>query len=63
MDGSPVEVVKDVGEDEVEERPELCQVVLQRGPREQQTVGCVVRLEGSVSVSVCVCVCACVCGQ
>ena len=44
MDSSPVEVVKDVGEDEVEERPELCQVVLQRGPREQETVGCVVRL-------------------
>ena len=28
VDSSPVEVVKDVGEDEVEERPELCQVVL-----------------------------------
>ena len=39
---SPVEVVKNVWQEEVEQRPQLCQVVLEGGSRQQETIGSII---------------------
>jgi hypothetical protein len=40
---SPSQVIKDLGQQEVEQGPQLCQVVLEWRPCQQQAVGCLVQ--------------------